>query len=74
MGIGFVRPHTPLHAPDKYFDLFPIEELKLSDWIPDDKKDTFWDENFKQTKNLLSLWDNFTFFKVFSIIFRVYNI
>lgn len=50
MGIGFVRPHTPLHAPDKYFDLFPIEELELSDWIPDDKKDTFWDENFKQTK------------------------
>ena len=21
MGIGFVRPHTPLNAPDKYFNM-----------------------------------------------------
>ncbi|MCA0932466.1 sulfatase [Lutimonas saemankumensis] len=49
MGIGFVRPHTPLHAPDKYFDMFPMDELELSDWIPEDKNDTFWDENFKST-------------------------
>jgi len=48
MGIGFVRPHTPLHAPDKYFDMFPIEDLKLSDWMTDDEKDTFWDDNFNQ--------------------------
>ena len=46
MGIGFVRPHTPLHAPDKYFDLFPIEDLKLDTWKKDDKKDTHWAANF----------------------------
>jgi len=50
MGIGFVRPHTPLHAPDKYFDMFPIEKLELSPWMKDDNSDTFWDENFKPNR------------------------
>jgi iduronate 2-sulfatase len=50
MGVGFVRPHTPLHAPDKYFDLFPIEELELSPWMVDDAKDTRWLENFDKKK------------------------
>lgn len=46
MGIGFVRPHTPLHAPDKYFDMFPIKDLKLEKWQTDDNKDTYWKNNF----------------------------
>ena len=50
MGIGFVRPHTPLHAPDKYFDLFPIAELELSPWMLNDVKDTHWIENFDPKK------------------------
>ncbi|GGZ87298.1 sulfatase [Algibacter mikhailovii] len=50
MGIGFVRPHTPLHAPDKYFDMFPIDELELNPWIPEDTEDTYWLENFDSKK------------------------
>jgi arylsulfatase A-like enzyme len=46
MGVGFVRPHTPLHAPDKYFNLFPIDSLKLNSWKKNDKKDTHWNTNF----------------------------
>ncbi|WP_372769479.1 sulfatase-like hydrolase/transferase [Lutibacter sp.] len=42
MGIGFVRPHTPLHAPDKYFDMFPLNEIQLEKWMVDDEKDTFY--------------------------------
>lgn len=42
MGIGFVRPHTPLHAPDKYFDLFPLDKIELDNWLTDDEKDTFY--------------------------------
>ncbi len=48
MGIGFVRPHTPLHAPDKYFDMYPMDKLKLNEWIPKDTEDTFWANNFSQ--------------------------
>ena len=45
MGIGFVRPHTPLHAPDKYFDMFPIDKIELDRWFTDDEKDTFYMQN-----------------------------
>ena len=50
MGVGFVRPHTPLHAPDKYFDMFPIEELELSPWMLNDTDDIHWLENFDAKK------------------------
>jgi arylsulfatase A-like enzyme len=45
MGIGFVRPHTPLHVPDKYYDMFPLDKLELDKWIKDDKKDTYYTKN-----------------------------
>jgi iduronate 2-sulfatase len=46
MGIGFMRPHTPLHAPDKYFDLFALDKIKLEKWLIDDENDTYYQENF----------------------------
>ncbi|WP_017256946.1 sulfatase-like hydrolase/transferase [Pedobacter arcticus] len=45
MGIGFVRPHTPLHVPDKYYDMFPLDKLELDKWLVDDKKDTYYTQN-----------------------------
>jgi iduronate 2-sulfatase len=41
MGVGFVRPHTPLIVPQKYFDLFPIESIKLPKILKADAEDTF---------------------------------
>jgi choline-sulfatase len=29
MGVGFYRPHVPMYAPKKWFDLFPRHEIKL---------------------------------------------
>lgn len=46
MGIGFVRPHTPMYAPDRFFDLYPIESLDLSPWKKNDAKDTHFQDNF----------------------------
>lgn len=45
MGVGFVRPHTPLHVPGKYFDLFPLDKIELENWLKDDEKDTFFSKN-----------------------------
>ena len=52
MGVGFVRPHTPLHAPDEYFDMYPIDEIELDKWIDGDELDTFWKENFQGNLSL----------------------
>jgi len=37
--VGFYRPHIPLYAPKKYFDLYPLESIRLPESIPDDLED-----------------------------------
>lgn len=51
MGVGFCRPHTPLYAPKKYFDMFPLDSIVLDKWMKDDEKDTYLKTNiFKDDK------------------------
>jgi len=38
LGVGFFRPHTPYVAPKKYFDLYPVEEMRLP-YAPDGDRD-----------------------------------
>jgi arylsulfatase A-like enzyme len=40
MSVGFYRPHQPLYAPRKYFDLFPPESIKLPETAVGDLEDT----------------------------------
>ena len=40
LGVGFIRPHTPLHVPRKYFDLFPFENVQLPVLKEGDAEDT----------------------------------
>jgi iduronate 2-sulfatase len=36
IGVGFHKPHDPFIAPKEYFDLYPLEEVKLAE-EPDDR-------------------------------------
>lgn len=65
MGVGFVRPHTPLYAPDRFFDMFPVEEIELSPWMKADDSDTYFKDNFPKDmkglryyRTLLASYDN----------------
>ena len=37
--VGFVRPHVPWYVPKKWFDLFPLEDIKTPPYKPDDLDD-----------------------------------
>lgn len=39
MGVGFYRPHVPQFAPQKWFDLYPMENLQLPKTIAEDLQD-----------------------------------
>lgn len=39
MGVGFYRPHVPMYAPKKWFDLFPRDRVKLPQVKEDDRND-----------------------------------
>ena len=40
MGVGFIRPHTPLIVPQRFFDMFPLESITLPVIKPGDVDDT----------------------------------
>lgn len=42
MGVGFVNPHTPLYAPQKYFDMFPLEDIQMPKIKEGDIKDIYY--------------------------------
>lgn len=39
MGVGFYRPHVPQFAPQKWFDMYPLETLQLPKTIMEDLND-----------------------------------
>jgi iduronate 2-sulfatase len=39
LAVGFYRPHTPLFAPEKYFDMYPLDKLSAVNIKEDDLDD-----------------------------------
>jgi len=39
LGLGMIRPHVPWHAPKKWFDLYPLEDIQLPPWLEKDMED-----------------------------------
>ena len=39
LGVGFIRPHTPLYVPEEYFKLFPINQITLPPYLKGDRED-----------------------------------
>lgn len=39
LGLGMIRPHAPWHAPQKWFDMYPLEDIELPPWLKTDMED-----------------------------------
>ena len=50
LGVGFLRPHTPLYAPKRFFDMFPRQSIKLPVIKAHDAADTHYLDVFGPEK------------------------
>ena len=46
LGVGFIRPHTPLHVSQKYFDMYPLDKLEVPVIEAGDADDTHYRDLF----------------------------
>jgi arylsulfatase A-like enzyme len=68
--VGFNRPHTPLYAPKKYFDKFPIEEIVIPEhynWMTDKTAD-ITDELYSYGRRRHRLYENYKPYGIKSFI------
>lgn len=63
LAVGFIRPHTPLHVPQKFFDQFPLDDVKLPLIKAGDADDTHYrdvyDANVKGLKYFRLLCESY---------------
>lgn len=46
LAVGLIKPHTPLHVPQRYFDQFPENEIELPGIAENDRRDTYYHRLF----------------------------
>jgi arylsulfatase A-like enzyme len=54
MAIGFVKPHTPLHVPKRFFDMYPLEDVQLPEILENDAEDTWYKDLYPAERK--GLW------------------
>ena len=57
MGVGFVKPHTPLYAPKKYFDKFPLENIQMPVTKAGDIDDSYYKSVYPPSEMGLHYYD-----------------
>ncbi len=58
LAVGFLRPHTPLHVPQEYFDRLPPEsEILIPNYDPLDARDTHYRDVFDSKTRGVLLFD-----------------
>tara|TARA_B100001564_G_scaffold354032_1_gene363950 strand:+ start:840 stop:2474 length:1635 start_codon:yes stop_codon:yes gene_type:complete len=57
LGVGFVKPHTPLYAPKKYFDMFPLDGIILPEIKNGDIDDTHYKDVYPPSEMGLSYYN-----------------
>ncbi|RMD84812.1 MAG: iduronate sulfatase [Lentisphaerae bacterium] len=55
MAIGFSKPHLPWYVPQKYFDMYPLDSIKLPKTLADDLDDIV-DKNGKPIFRKSTTW------------------
>lgn len=63
MAMGIIRPHTPLVAPQKYFDMFPLDEIELVKMKHNDRADTQFPRRYEITRGQQSYYGLLTSFR-----------
>jgi arylsulfatase A-like enzyme len=58
LAVGFHNPHTPLVAPQQYFDLYPTNTLLLPPRIAGDIEDTHFKDNFPPNTSTLKVYSS----------------
>jgi arylsulfatase A-like enzyme len=46
LGVGFLRPHTPLHVPKRFFDMFPLDKVRVPTIKENDAEDCHYGDVF----------------------------
>lgn len=50
LGVGFSKPHTALVAPQKYFDMYPLEDINMPTYLDGDADDCYLFDNTPDSK------------------------